>query len=94
MNEEEYIISTWAGLGCLQVFQNSRIFQKPDEYFLQHDFLLDDSAYQCTPFLIPVFKHSGGLPLCNNGILAHLQIVAEHAIGILKEGFKRLISLR
>jgi hypothetical protein len=90
----------WAGSTHDQrVLRNSNLFQKPDDYFLQHEYILGDSAYRCMPFLLPVFKRNGGSPLTKeqiryNGALAHLRIAAEHAIGMLKGRFQSLVSLR
>jgi hypothetical protein len=95
-----YFYMGWAGsVHDQRVFRNSNLFQRHDDYFLNNEYILGDSAYKCLPFPLPVFKRSGSTALtldqiCYNGALAHLRIAAEHAIGMLKGRFQCLKALR
>jgi hypothetical protein len=47
----------WAGSSHDQhVLKNSNIFLKSEDFFLEHEYILGDSAYECVPFLLPVYK--------------------------------------
>lgn len=63
-------------------------------WFPNGKFLIGDSAYPSLPWLVPVFKNYGNLTAQQkkfNYILSSSRIVVEHAFGLLKGRFRRLL---
>lgn len=79
----------------MRVWKGSSIYQHITESpFLSSDcFILGDSAYPCTSFLITPFKDNGHLTRRQrrfNYFQSSIRVVIEQAFGILKGKFRRL----
>ena len=74
-----------------------QIYQQPEKFFYQNQFLLADSAYASDQYTIPAYKGKELLNRWNvdfNYRLAQSQVRIEHAIGVLKGRFSSLRELR
>jgi hypothetical protein len=95
-----YFYTGWSGaVHDQRVFKETLIYEDYRELFLANEYILADSAYTCTCFVIPVFKKPPSSQLCRkkekfNKTVAHLRIAVEHGIGMLKARFQSLKSLR
>jgi len=79
------------------VFRKMAIMQAPHQYFNQGQFLLADSAYGSSIFVVPAYKGKQALKReCANFNFCHAQscVWIEHAIGILKGRWSWLREVR
>ena len=78
-----------------RIWSNSDVFLNKDKYFTKQEYLLGDSAFAPSSIMIPSFKKSHNVALCEekeyfNSKLAKIRIKSEHCIGMLKAHFQHL----
>lgn len=81
----------------LRVWAATRINQHPTRYFTSGQYLLGDSAYSPTKYMIPPYKAPHTLCRSNqkfNCRLSSICIDIEYAFGMLKGRWKSLTGLR
>ena len=94
-----YYLAGWPGSAHdNRIFRNSRIAQHPDDFFSDLEYLLVDSAFEASPFIIPAFKKPQNLPMPReqevfNHALGAPRVASEHCIGLLKGRFPWLRSI-
>jgi len=69
------------------------------QVFNHKEYIIGDSAYAPRPFLIPAYKKPIGSPIdpgneSFNGMLSKARVTSEHTIGMLKNRFPCLRSIR
>lgn len=81
-----------------RVLRRSQLFLEagndPYSLFPNSTFLLGDSAYASTKWLVPTFKNNGNLTDLHrrfNYLHSETRITVEHAFGLLKGRFRRLL---
>jgi hypothetical protein len=87
-----YIYTGWPG--CIhdnRAWRNSKLYQR-EEYWGDSEYLLGDSAFSSTRYVIPAFKCMPNQTLSRrqeffNTKLASARIRVEHCIGVLKNRF-------
>lgn len=95
-----YYLAGWAGSSHdNRIFRNSDLFQNPDEYFSDSEYIIGDSAYSNTPFCVTTFKKLPNAVLTEhqeifNTAISRPRVVSEHTIGILKGRFPWLRHIR
>jgi DDE superfamily endonuclease len=95
-----YYLSGWPGSSHdNQIWCNSDVYQRPHEYFSERQYLLGDSAFENSWFMVTSYKCPKGMELGRteeifNAALAKPLISAEHTIGMLKGRFPWLRSIR
>jgi hypothetical protein len=97
-----YINIEWPGSVHDQcIYSNSIISRVPENYFSDKKFLLDDSAYVNSAFMVSAYKKYGGQVALTAGFFLNILLssprsTAEHTIGILKARlpFLRQIHVR
>jgi hypothetical protein len=95
-----YYLAGWPGSAHdNRVFRNSLLYQESDKYFSRKQYLLGDSAYQSTSFIVSAYKKPPNgdmddLDAMLNGALAKPRVISEHCIGIWKGRFPCLKSIR
>jgi hypothetical protein len=95
-----YYLSGWPGSSHdNRVWSNSDLCQRPKEFFSERQYLLGDSAYENSWFMVSSYKCPKGMELARpqelfNAALAKPRISAEHTIGMLKGRFPWLRSIR
>ena len=80
-----------------RVWAATQIHQHPIQYFTPGQYLLGDSAYSPTKYMIPLYKALHTLRHSNqkfNRRLSSIRIDIEHAFGMLKSQWKSLTGLR
>jgi hypothetical protein len=82
-----------------RVFQKSRIVKDLDDYFLETEYIIGDSAYGPQTFMVSVYKKPVGPPLYPdnkvfNKKLAKPRMSFKHTIGIWKGRFPSLSPFR
>jgi hypothetical protein len=77
-----------------RVYANSDFFLNKAKYIEEDDYVLGDSAYPISPFLITPFKNPFNHRQCQfNFIYSKHRVVVENAFGRLKARFKALKEL-
>lgn len=79
------------------IFGHSNISKHPEQYFTEGEYLLADSAYPSTEWVVPPFKapHNRQKVVERfNRKLSNVRIDIEHAFGMLKGRWSSLASLR
>jgi len=95
-----YIYTGWPGCSHDgRVFNNSAVARQPEKFFNGEEYLLADSAYTPSPYIIPAFKKppTSSMPSDEarfNHKLSNIRVRVEHCIGILKGRFQSLKGLR
>lgn len=77
--------------------KESRFCTKPEEYFNPGEYVLADSAYTLSEYILTSFKKPASLNPENadfNQILSSMRVCVEHCIGILKNRFESLKGMR
>lgn len=81
-----------------RVLRRSELYRKAYEdlnsYFFNNSFLLGDSAYPSLDWLVPPFRDNGMLSRIErrfNTLHSKGRVVVEHAFGLLKTRFRRLL---
>ncbi len=72
----------------------NRTYVNRDNWFPNRTFLIADSAYPSLSWLVPVFKNYGNLTRQQtrfNFIISSSRVAVEHAFGLLKGRFRRLL---
>ena len=96
--EFTYMIAGWAGSPHdAHVFASTKLSKSPLEYFSPGQYLLGDSAYKHTEYLVPRYKAPDTNERINrkfNKKLSRVRIDIEHAFGMLKGRWKSLTGLR
>ena len=94
-----YSYTGWPG-SChdQRVWSNTPIYENPENYFSDSQYLLSDSAFTPSDYIVPSFKCAPGLPLSANqeffnNKVAKARIKIEHTNGLLKSRFPILKSL-
>ncbi len=86
-----YVIGWPGSVHDARVYSNSDFFLNRTEYIEGEDYILGDSAYPISPFLISPFKNpSNHRQRQFNFIHSKHRVVVEHAFGRLKARFKAL----
>ena len=95
-----YYVCGWAGSAHdNRVWRNSHMYCNPDEYFSNTQYILADSAYSASPFLIPAFKRNNGDAAMVTGKewfntqLAKPRVKSEHCNAMLKGRFPILTNI-
>lgn len=95
-----YYLAGWPG-SCHdnRIFRNSRIATLPERFFGSKEYVVGDSAFEASPFMIPAFKKPQGLPIPQeyenfNSCLSAARVISEHTIGIWKARFPWLRNIR
>lgn len=95
-----YYLAGWPGSAHdNRIFRNSRVFQSPEEFFSNLQYLLGDSAYECQIFMVPAYRKPAGIELERNNmkfnqVLSKPRVESEHCIGMLKGRFPWMRSIR
>jgi hypothetical protein len=95
-----YINAGWPGTAHdNQILRNSNLFQRPLLFFAERQYILGDSAFENTWFVVSAFKKPRGKKLPReqeifNDALSTPRVVSEHTIGILKGRFPWLHQIR
>jgi hypothetical protein len=77
-----------------RVFRNSSFYKNYSNIIQEEDYLLGDSAYPISPFLIPPFKDPSSQKQKEfNKFHSHHRVVVENAFGRLKARFRTLKDL-
>jgi hypothetical protein len=76
-----------------RVFRNSSFYKNYSNLIQEDDYLLGDSAYPISPFLIPPFKDPNSQQKEFNQFHSRHRVVIENAFGRLKARFKALKDL-
>lgn len=95
-----YIYTGWPG--CThdaRVFENCALARLPEQFFVNNEYLLADSGYTPSRYIIPAFKKPPNRDLSIeenqfNYQLSNIRVRVEHCIGILKGRFQSLKGLR
>ncbi|KAG2996199.1 hypothetical protein PC121_g20745 [Phytophthora cactorum] len=85
-----YALTGWPG--CThdnRVWSNFRICRSPESFFSQSVYLLTDSAFRASRYVVPPFKNLPGAAIALdqdffNTKLANIRIRTEHCIGLFK----------
>jgi hypothetical protein len=96
-----YINIGWPGsVHDQRIFSNSIISRTPDSFFSDKEYLIGDSAYSNSAYMVPAYKKFGGQVALSagqnffNDLLSSPRSTAEHTIGILKARFPFLRQIR
>jgi len=96
-----YINIGWPGsVHDQRIYSNSIISRLPGNYFSDKEYLLGDSAYLNSAFMVSAYKKYGGQVALTTGqnffndLLSSPCSTAEHTIGILKARFPFLRQIR
>jgi DDE superfamily endonuclease len=95
-----YYLSGWPGSSHdNRVWSNTTVCQRPHENFSERQYLLGDSAFENSWYMVFSYKCPKGMELGRqqelfNNALAKPRISAEHTIGMLKGRFPWLRSIR
>lgn len=77
----------------VSVYREMDLFKFPERYFEPGEYLLADSAYPISETCVSVYKGQRGKERDNsdfNMCVAHVRVVNEHTIGVLKNRFSSL----
>ena len=95
-----YYVCGWAGATHDNiVWRNSKMFQNSQNYFNEMEYIIADSAYSPSMFLVPAFKRSTGEAVPDDGKywfntqLAKGRIKSEHCNGLLKGRWSILTNM-
>ena len=75
------------------VFQRTEIYQHPERFFSEGEFLLGDAAYSLSPWLVTPYKGQAGHAPGNlefNKVVSQARVGVEHTTGVLKGRFGSL----
>ena len=95
-----YINVGWPGsVHDNRVWSNSKPFLKPEEHFSDGEYLLGDSAFTNTRYMVSSYKRPGLATLCSdkkwfNDLLAKPRSGSENVIGVWKGRFPFLRNIR
>ena len=95
-----YINAGWPGTAHdNRILRNSNIFQRPLSFFAERQYILGDSAFENTWFVVLAFKKPRGNKLPReqeifNDAMSKPRVISEHTIGILKGRFPWLRQIR
>lgn len=79
-----------------RVWRNTMVSNKPDNFFSSGEYLVADSAFSNTTFIVPAYKKfaDGGEGKVEfNTLLGTVRVLSEHTIGIWKGRFPWLRSI-
>ena len=91
-----YLLAGWPGTAHdNRIFKASNLYKQSAEFFGPTEYILGDSAYECTPFQVSAFRKTATTDLQHdqsvfNTALARGRILSEHTIGIWKARFPYL----
>ena len=95
-----YYLAGWPG-SCHdnRIFRNCRLAISPQTYFSDREYLLGDSAFEASWYMVPAFKkpHECAIPQEHenfNSCLSAARVISEHTIGIWKARFPWLRNIR
>jgi hypothetical protein len=82
-----------------RIYKATKLATEPDLHFSDMEYVIGDSAFENSPFMVSAFKKPTGAEIPRNHELfneklARLRIISEHTIGILKGRFPWLRSIR
>jgi len=95
-----YYVAGWAG--CThdnRIWKNTEVCIHAEQYFSRMQYLLGDSAYECSDHMVAAYRNYDNTPLAReeelfNSAMASPRVLSEHTIGILKGRFPWLQSIR
>ena len=95
-----YFLAGWPGTAHDErIMKNSKLVFENKSMFAENEFIIGDSAFTARSFIVPSFKKPTEAPiprefeLCNQH-LAKARITSEHTIGMLKNKWPFLRSIR
>ena len=95
-----YYLAGWPG-SCHdnRIFRNSRLAQSPHSYFADREYVLGDSAFEASWYMIPAFKKTQGSTIFQeyenfNSCHSSARVIVEHTIGMWKARFPWLRKIR
>jgi len=95
-----YFLAGWPGCSHdNRVFRNSNLYRNPTQYFTESEYSIADSALEPQPFMVPGYRKPVGGSLQPehekfNAELARPRVLSEHTIGLWKNRFPWLRSIR
>ena len=95
-----YYCAGWPGTAHdNRVWKNCDLFKKKEEKFGSTEYLMGDSAYECSPIMVSAYKRLPGKQLTRsenqfNTVLARIRVVSEHTIGVWKGRWPWLRNIR
>jgi DDE superfamily endonuclease len=95
-----YYLAGWPGSAHDQrVFEKTKLFRNPLRYFSPRQYMLGDSAFENTWFIVAAYRKPAGVSIPReheifNDAMKPLRVISEHTIGILKGRFPWLRSIR
>ena len=95
-----YVYTGWPGCSHDQrLTSNSSLTKEATKYFSDGEYLLADSAFNPTKYIVPAFKRQRNRFLTDdqhdiNRHLSGVRVVVENCIGLLKNRFQSLKGLR
>ena len=95
-----YVNAGWPGTAHdNRILRNSKVYQHASSFFSDKEYMLGDSAFENTWFLVSAFKKPRNSTLPHdqelfNDALKTPRVLSEHTIGILKGRFPWLRSIR
>ena len=92
-----YFLAGWPGSAHdNRIFKNSSIYKNFEKCFSEIEYMIGDSAFEPTKFMVSAFKKIGvtaGKEIFNDTI-SRPRVISEHTIGIWKGRFPWLRSIR
>ena len=95
-----YVNAGWPGTAHdNRILKNSKVYQRASSFFSEKQYMMGDSAFENTWFLVSAFKKPRGSTLPRdhelfNDALKSPRVISEHTIGILKGRFPWLRGIR
>ena len=82
-----------------RIYKATKLAKIPEQHFSDQQYLIGDSAFECSPTMVSAFKKPKGVAIAErnerfNEKMAKLRIISEHTIGLLKGRFPWLRSIR
>ncbi|GMF33011.1 unnamed protein product [Phytophthora fragariaefolia] len=100
MAKVTYMVVGWPGSSHdNRVWSNSAIYNRPLDHFDNGQYILGDSAFRASRYIVPAYKKLQGGVISRekeffNYKLAKLRIRVEHCIGVLKARFQYFRGIR
>jgi len=96
----QYYLAGWPGSAHdNRIFKQTGLYQSPEKFFSSIEYLLGDSAFENTWFMVSAYKKPANMTLPReqevfNSALAKPRVISEQTIGILKGRFPWLRHIR
>ena len=95
-----YYVAGWPGsTHDNRIARNTAMWNSPSEFFEDHEYIIGDSAFENTWFMVSAFTAPPGQSLVGdkrqfNTCMSRARVISEHTIGLLKGRFPWLRSIR